>query len=181
MVSVGRRTLPQQHPKLTQVLVDFLSPSSFEELDTPDVALCCLGTTMRKAGSRKAFRNVDYSAVVGFAEAAHRKGARTFIHVSALSANPTSRVFYCAVKGQAEEAVARIRFESVYAFRPSMLEGEREESRPLERVGLAVMRALGPRLGKYQPTPVEALVKAMVAAAKDPAPGSHVVEADAIR
>jgi uncharacterized protein YbjT (DUF2867 family) len=123
---------------------------------------------------------VDYGAVLAFGQAAHAKGARTFIHVSALGANPSSRVFYNAVKGQVEEAIGHVGFVSVYALRPSMIDGEREESRLAERIGLPVMRALGPLLGKYRPTPVEAIASAMIAAAKTPKPGVHVVEADAI-
>ncbi|HTP49482.1 MAG TPA: oxidoreductase, partial [Anaeromyxobacteraceae bacterium] len=93
---------------------------------------------------------------------------------------PGSRIFYNLVKGEIEQAVARLAFTSVYAFRPSMLDGEREESRPGERVGLVVMRVLAPILGKYRPTPVEALAAAMIASAKAAAPGVHVVEADAM-
>jgi len=180
VVSAGRRTLSQEHPKLIQVLVDFQNSIAFDALDAPDVALCCLGTTMRKAGSREAFRKVDFGAVLAFAQAALGKGARAFVHVSALGANPGSRIFYSSVKGQIEEAVARLGYTSVYAFRPSMLDGVREERRLGERIGLAMMRAGGPLLGKYRPTSVEALAQAMMLAAKSPAPGSHVVEPDSM-
>jgi uncharacterized protein YbjT (DUF2867 family) len=180
VVSTGRRTLPQQHPKLTQAVVDFLDPAAFDALPGPDVAFCCLGTTLRKAGSREAFRAVDHDAVRAFAAAARRRGARTFVHVSALGADPRARIFYNRVKGEAEAAVARAGFESVYAFRPSILDGDRRERRLAERVGLVVMRAAGPVLGRYRPTPVEPLAAAMVAAAKAPVAGSHVVEAERI-
>ncbi len=180
IVSTGRRVLPLQHPKLTQALVDFSNPTTLEGLKAPEVAFCCLGTTMKKAGSREAFRAVDFGAVLAFAEAAHRKGARAFLHVSALGADPRSRVFYNSVKGQIEEAVVRVEFPSVYALRPSILDGKREESRPAERLALGFMRAVGPLLGKYRPTPVEAVAGVMVALAKAPAPGPHAVEAGAI-
>ncbi len=180
VVSVGRRTLPLQHPKLTQVLADFSSPSAFEALDEPDAGFGCLGTTIKKAGSRQAFREVDHHAVLVFAQAAKTRGARVFVHVSALGADPRSRVFYNSVKGEIERDVAQLGFPSVYALRPSILDGEREESRPAERLGLVVTRALGPLLGKYRPTPVEAVARVMVASAKAAAPGVHVVEAGAI-
>ena len=180
VVSAGRRRLALEHPKLTQALVEFASPAGLEALEPPQSAFCCLGTTIGKAGSREAFRAVDHDAVLAFARAAREKGARTFLHVSALGADPRSRVFYSSVKGQVEEAVARLGFESVYALRPSILDGEREESRLGERVGLIVARALAPVLGKYRPTPVEAVAGAMVALARAPAPGSHVVDAGEI-
>jgi uncharacterized protein YbjT (DUF2867 family) len=181
VVSTGRRLLPRQAPKLAQALVDFSSPAAFSALEGPEIAFCCLGTTLKKAGSREAFRAIDYGAVLGFAQAARRKGARVFLHVSALGADPRSRIFYSAVKGQIEEAVAGVGFASVYAMRPSFIEGEREERRLGERAALAVARVLGPLLGKYRPTPVEAIAGGMIALAKAPEPGAHVVEADAVR
>jgi len=180
VVSVGRRTLPLQHEKLRQVVADFSAPSAFETLDQPNAAFSCLGTTIKKAGSREAFRKVDHDAVLAFAQAARRKGARVFVHVSALGADPSSRVFYNSVKGEIERDLASLGFLSVYALRPSILDGEREESRPSERLGLLVTRALGPLLGKYRPTPVPAVVRVMIASAKAAAPGAHVIEADAI-
>jgi uncharacterized protein YbjT (DUF2867 family) len=181
VISVGRRTLPIDHPKLAQVLFDFSAPGTLQVLDPPDAAFCCLGTTIKKAGSRPAFRAVDHDAVVVFAQAARARGARTFLHVTALGANPRSAIFYNAVKGQVEEAVARVGLRSVYAFRPSLLDGERAETRPGERLGLAIGRVLGPVLGKYGPTTVVAVAEAMIAAAKDPRPGVHVVEPGSMR
>jgi uncharacterized protein YbjT (DUF2867 family) len=172
--------LALQHPKLTQVVVDFSSPPAFEALPPPDVAFACLGATIKKAGSREAFRNVDHDAVFLFAQAAKRKGARVFVHVSALGADPRSRIFYNSVKGEIERDVARLRFPSVYAMRPSILDGKREENRPAERLGLVMARALGPRLGKYRPTPVEAVARVMIASAKAAAPGAHVIGAGEI-
>ncbi len=176
VVAVGRRPLPIQRLKLRQATVDFADPASFEALDAPDVAFCCLGTTIKKAGSPDAFRAVDLDAVVNFARAARAKGAKAFVHVSSLGADARSGMLYNAVKGQAEDAVAALGFESVYALRPSILDGERAESRPLEKASLVVARALGPLLGKYRPTLVRSVAAEMVAAGKKQRPGVHVVE-----
>ncbi len=179
-VSVGRRVLPLADPKLTQVMIDFAARDAFDGLPAPDVAFSCLGTTIKKAGSQEAFRAVDYAAVLAFARAAHRAGARTFVHVSSIGADPRSRMFYSRVKGEIEAAVAGVGFASACALRPSILDGPRRESRPFERVGLAVTRALAPLLGKYRPTPVDRVAAAMVAAAKASRPGAHALEADVI-
>lgn len=181
VIAVGRRSLPLQQLKLRQATVDFAAPSELEGLDAPDAAFCCLGTTLQRAGSREAFRAVDHDAVVAFAKAARDKGARVFLHVSSLGADARSAVFYNAVKGQVEAAVAALGFTSVYALRPSILDGKREESRPMERAGLAVARALGPLLGKYRPTPAQAVAAALVASCKHAEPGAHVLEAKAIQ
>ena len=179
VVSIGRRAVPVEHPRLRQLIVDFSALALGAE-PVPDVVLSCLGTTIKKAGSRDAFRAVDRDAVVAFARAARGRGARVFVHVTAMGADPRSRVFYSAVKGEVEEMVARLGFESVYALRPAILDGERKERRPAERAMLAVARALGPLLGKYRPTPTGAVADAMIALGKAPRPGVHVVEAETI-
>jgi uncharacterized protein YbjT (DUF2867 family) len=181
VISVGRRALSIQDPKLIQVETDFATPSVFDALAAPSVAYCCLGTTIKKAGSREAFRKVDHDAVLVFAQGAKRKGAHAFIHVSSLGANIKSSTFYSAVKGETERDVGRVEFPSVYALRPSILDGDRGESRPGEYVGLLVGRALAPLLGKYRPTLVGTVVETMLALAKAPAPGVHVVEPDKMR
>jgi len=180
VVSFGRRTLPFEDPKLTQLTVDFSKPSTLTTEVAPAVAFSCLGTTMKKAGSRGAFRAVDHDAVLAFARAARSRGAHTFVHVTALGADPRSRVFYNAVKGDLEQDVAHLGFDSVYALRPSILGGQRPESRPVERAALLVLGALGPLLGKYRPTPAGAVAEAMLAVASAPRPGVHVVDAAAI-
>lgn len=181
VISVGRRALSIQDPKLIQVETDFATPSVFDALASPNVAFSCLGTTIKKAGSREAFRKVDHDAVLAFAQGAKRKGAHAFIHVSSLGANIKSSTFYSAVKGETERGVGRVGFPSVYALRPSILDGDRGESRPGEYVGLLVGRALAPLLGKYRPTLVGTVVETMLALAKAPAPGVHVVEPDKMR
>ena len=180
VVSVGRRTVAVESPKLTQVRVDFADAASFEALAPADVAFSCLGTTIKKAGSREAFRAVDHDAVLAFAKAARAKGAKALVHVSSLGADRSSRTFYASVKGEVEEDLAALGFESVFALRPSILDGERAESRPLERVGLAFARALGPVLGKYRPTEASAVARTMIAKARSMDPGAHVVDAGAI-
>lgn len=180
VVSVGRRTVPLEHPALVQVRTELLPEPQVGDAPAPDVAFCALGTTMASAGSREAFRRVDHDAVVAFARAARTRGARVLVHVTALGAHPRSRIFYNAVKGEVERSAAALGFVSAYALRPSILDGPRQGSRPGERVGLAVARALGPLLGKYRPTPAEAVARAMLALALAPEPGAHVVEADEI-
>lgn len=160
VVSVGRRELPRTHPALRQVVADF---ADLPSLPAADEAFCCLGTTIRKAGSQAAFRAVDHDAVVAFAAASRTAGASGFFHVSALGADPGSRIFYNRVKGEVERDVAAVGFPRCTALRPSMLDGERSESRPAERIGLVAMRAAGPLLGRYRPTPAVDVAAAMVA------------------
>ncbi len=180
VISVGRREVSQRHLKLTQAIVDFADPSTFSSLPAPDAAFSCLGTTIKKAGSKEAFRAVDFDAVLTFAKVAKSRGARAFLHVSSAGADSRSRMFYSAVKGEIEEALIDVRFDSLVGFRPSILDGDRGDDRPLEKLGLSVGRALGPLLGKYRPTPATAVAAAMVAAWKSGKRGVDNIEAGEI-
>lgn len=177
VVAVGRRKLSLEHPKLIQVLTEFTPPLHLGDIPPPDAAFCCLGTTIKKVGYVKAaFRMVDHDSVVAFAEAAKQKGARVFVHVTTLGADPHSRNFYSAVKGEVEESVAALDFSSTYALRPSILDGPRAEHRTGERIGLFMARRLGSLLGRYRPTPTALVARTMVALACSPERGSHTVE-----
>src|SRR5215472_13852146 len=98
VISLGRRTLPHEHPKLEQRIVEFdrLGAAGVEFPRATDV-FCCLGTTMKQAGSEAAFRQVDFTYVVSLASQALGAGARQFLLVSALGASPASRIFYSRV------------------------------------------------------------------------------------
>ncbi|WP_043430368.1 oxidoreductase [Cystobacter fuscus] len=174
--SLGRRALPRQHPKLVQHTVDFARLGG-EALPTAQDAFCCLGTTIKKAGSQEAFRAVDHDAVLAFAQAARAVGVQRFLVVTALGANARSRIFYNRVKGQVEEALASVGFESLVILQPSLLLGERPERRTGERAAAAVSRALAPLLRPLASRPIEArtVARAMVALAREAQLGVRVV------
>lgn len=94
-----------------------------------DSAICCLGTTLRQAGSKQAFYRVDHDLVLACAEHARAAGTSVFVLNSALGANPKSRSFYLRTKGKVESAVARMGFERVVLARPSLIDAEREDNR----------------------------------------------------
>lgn len=141
VVSVSRRSLGRTDAKLREIVLDF---SLIENTDLPvsDCAYCCLGTTIKVAGSKEAFYKVDHDYVLKFASAAKAAGAKTFVIVSATGADPKSRVFYNRVKGQTESDLARLGFESLIVLQPSLLLGERKESRPFEQLFVKLSPAL---------------------------------------
>lgn len=173
--SLGRRPVSKQHPKLTQRTVDFARLEA-EALPASDDAFCGLGTTIKKAGSQEAFRAVDHDAVLAFAKAARKAGARRFLVVTALGADPRSRIFYNQVKGEVEEALRGVGFETLVILRPSLLLGERAESRPGERAAIVVSKALGPLLRPFGGRPIEArtVARAMLSLARDTPSGVRV-------
>lgn len=124
-----------------------LSSTQLGPADIPkgtDVAFCALGTTMRKAGSKEAFRAVDHDMVLRYATACRDAGVKAFHAVSTAGANPHSRIFYSRVKGETEDGLKALGFDSLGLYRPSLLMGERRERRPGERAAIAVARTLSP-------------------------------------
>jgi uncharacterized protein YbjT (DUF2867 family) len=177
----SRRPLSVAHPKLTVELVDFDgAPSSGVRIDE---IFCCLGTTIRTAGSQQAFRKVDHDYPVALAKFGKAAGARAFIMVSALGANPRSSVFYSRVKGEAETDIATLGLPRAVFLRPSILLGPRQEKRPGERFGILAGRLIAPllagRLAKYRPIQAQDVAAAMVHAANDETI-SGAVESDRI-
>lgn len=133
----------------------------------PDVAICCLGTTMKTAGSKEGFRAVDHDLVLSFATAARAAGAQQFIAVSSVGAAASSSNFYLKTKGEAEDTVGAIDFERVDFLRPGLLTGgERPESRPGESLAmlfspLTDLLLWGP-LSPYRSTPSAKVAQAIV-------------------
>lgn len=174
VVSIGRRETDVRHDKLEQVVTTL---AEIPDLPAVDDVFSALGTTIKKAGSQEAFSAIDHDAVVAVAEAAKEAGAQSILHVTAMGANARSRVFYNRVKGQTERDVASVGIPSTVAFRPSIIDGDRPESRPGEQVGLVVMRALAPVLGRFRPTRAEDVALAMLHLAKVPPVGTSTVSA----
>ena len=176
-----RKATLQAHPKLSEHVIDF---ESLGKLPKADDAFCCLGTTIKKAGSQAAFRKVDFDYVINFAAAAKAAGAKRFLVVSALGANAKSSVFYNRVKGEMENALKAMNFESLHIFRPSFLLGERAEARVGERLGIAVFSALAPLMigpaRKIRPVEAKVVARAMVLAANGGVLGVEVIESDEI-
>jgi len=168
VVAVARRPLDVAHPKLVQVTTEFAALRTLERPLRGDDAFCCLGTTIKKAGSREAFRAVDQGAVLAFAWAAQQGGARRFFHVSSMGADAASRFFYPRVKGETDHALGVMGFDTLGIFRPSLLLGPRREYRLGERlsaVGLALAEPfLIGRWRKFRAIPAEVVARAMLRA-----------------
>ena len=178
-----RRPLDVHHPKLQQREVNFENLPELPDFVGADV-FCALGTTMRQAGSRQAFRKVDYDAELAYATVTARGGANQFLLVSSVGATAYSSTFYLQVKGELEDAVKTLPFGSTHVFRPSFLIGDRHSGRPAERVGSAVAKALDfafvGRFKKYSAVDANDLAAAMLAVARKAEPGVHVYEFEQI-
>jgi uncharacterized protein YbjT (DUF2867 family) len=143
IIILVRKPLSIRHPKLIQQLVDF---ENLNDLSLPvaiDEAYCTLGTTIKKAGSKQAFRKVDLEYVLALGRFCGSKGIHKYLVVSAMGANPNSGIFYNRVKGEMEVQLQKIGIPGLYIFRPSLLLGKREEHRAGERMAQVIMKALG--------------------------------------
>ncbi|HEY0886545.1 MAG TPA: nucleoside-diphosphate sugar epimerase [Ramlibacter sp.] len=169
--ALGRRDLPLRQAALIQHRADFAALPALPRVDEAYVAL---GTTIRVAGSRAAFRAVDHDAVVAVAKAARAAGATRLGVVSAMGADARSRVFYNRVKGEMEQAVGALGFGTLVIARPSLLVGDRaalgQPVRSGEEIGLKASRWLAPLIpANYRPIAAAAVARALVRAVRETA------------
>ncbi|MDN5216589.1 NAD-dependent epimerase/dehydratase family protein [Fulvivirgaceae bacterium BMA12] len=169
--------------KVKNLIIDFdnLNAVSFSKID--DV-YCCLGTTMKAAGSREAFYKVDFTYPVTLAKMAADSGARKYLVVTAMGADKNSRFYYNRVKGAVEEALKEIGFSALFILQPSLLLGARTESRPGERFAQLLARSLsflffGP-FKKYKAIEGIKVAQALALLGKTGSPGVKVVTSNEI-
>lgn len=165
------------HPHLENPVGDLatLLPTLSGEVDT---AFCCLGTTIKQAGSQEAFRAVDHDLVLAFARRARELGARHLVVISALGANLQSSVFYNRVKGETEEALKAMGWPQLTIARPSLLLGTRHDFRLGERLAAPLLRWLP---GKYRGIDACALARALWRLALEEQDGIRVIESSDLR
>lgn len=185
VITLGRKKIELQNPKLIQHVVDFDNLEEHTNLFQARDVFCCLGTTIKTAGSQEAFRKVDFTYAVEAARIASQNGAEQFLIVTSSGANSKSFVFYNRVKGETEEAIKNFSFKSIQIFRPSLLLGERKEYRQGERISEKFLKAfkflLVGGLRKYRAIQASEVAQAMVRMAKAVPQGVHVYESDRIK
>jgi uncharacterized protein YbjT (DUF2867 family) len=198
---VGRNALAQAlaRPAITQVIAPTRKPLATKDklmnpvapnLELllpgvaswkPDVAICATGTTIKKAGSKEAFRSFDHDLPLSFARLAHQAGAQDFALVSAIGASVDSSFFYARVKGELERDVREIGFRSLTILRPSIIEGERDEVRLAESLVLKLSHFLAPVLPKrFHVNPAPKIAQVLVDAVVTAEPGCHFRYSDSL-
>ena len=181
VVALTRRPLEQRHLRLENHVVDFDALPTDASWWKVNAVICTLGTTMRQAGSRTAFRKVDHDYVLAVAQSARAYGTTVFAHTSSLGAKVNSGNFYLGTKGETERDLAAAGFTSLTFVRPSLIGGKREERRWAETLGLKGLAILAPLLPqRYRIAPAERIAANLLAAAKAAHPGVRVVESETI-
>lgn len=168
------------HPKLELCRVDFEQLEQHAAQTRVHDIFCCLGTTIKQAGSQAAFRKVDFEYPHRIARLAVQNAAEQFLLVSALGANAASSLFYNRVKGEVEAALTALPFRALHIFRPALLLGARQTVRLGEKIGEYAFKVTTPLwqgpLRKYRPIAAEVVATAMVYLAKQQRQGCHVHE-----
>jgi uncharacterized protein YbjT (DUF2867 family) len=180
-----RRKIELTDPKLEQYIIDFDHVEKIADKISGDVVFCAIGTTIKTAGSQKEFAKVDYTYVLNFADAAKRNLVPRFVVVSSMGVKESGENFYLTVKRDMENALKRVKFPSLIIVRPSMLLGNRKESRPAETIGKILMKALGflfiGKLKKYKAIEARKVARAMIALSKTEVEGVSVFESDRLQ
>jgi uncharacterized protein YbjT (DUF2867 family) len=186
ILALVRKPIIKTHRKLKTVITKFDDNLEHElsNIQAQDV-YCCLGSTIKKAGSQEAFKAVDYTLVVTVAELMRKQGAEQFIVISAMGADKDSKVFYNRVKGEMEQALRELGYPCLRILKPSLLLGPRQEFRLGEKIGVLLTPVLKPfmlgSLKKYSPIAAKKVAEFMVNVAhEEPVSGVYVYESDLI-
>tara|TARA_R110000751_G_scaffold77795_1_gene156798 strand:- start:72 stop:728 length:657 start_codon:yes stop_codon:yes gene_type:complete len=165
LISFHRRKSGIVHPKLEEHIVDLFELEKYAEQFKGDVVFCCIGTTQAKTDDKETYKKIDYGIPVAAAKLSAYNNIPKFIAISALGANPSSSVFYNKTKGEMERDVLKQNVNETYFLQPSLLAGDREEQRTLEKLAIGAFKVLNPLLigplKKYQSIKPEPIVATM--------------------
>jgi uncharacterized protein YbjT (DUF2867 family) len=179
---LSRKPIKIKDKKIIEYIFDYNNEKSYKKLPMVDDVFCCLGTTIKKAGSREEFSKVDYSYTINTAKYSADKGAQRIFLISSLGADSKSKIFYSRVKGLTEEAIQKLSYKKVFIFRPSLLLGNRKEFRAGEHIGSFIMKAVTPLmigpLAAYRAIQSETVACAMVISAERNLPGGIYLSAE---
>lgn len=174
----SRSSVERNNPKIEEHLIDLFEIEKVSENFTADEVYCCVGTTKSKTPDEDTYRKVDYGIPVSAAKIAKKNNIKTFLVISALGADPGSKLFYNRTKGEMERDVLKQGIPKTYIFQPSLIAGERDEKRLMEEVAKKAMKVgnyllQGP-LKKYRSIHPEAIAKAMIYVANYPYSASRI-------
>ncbi|MFC6095300.1 oxidoreductase [Flavobacterium qiangtangense] len=182
VIAIGRKSTGIKNPKLEEVI---LIDNQLTSKVVADAFICCLGTTIKKAGSKEAFKEVDFELPVYLAKNLYENGCKISAVISAMGADENSVFFYNQVKGKMEIAMQNIGFESLSIFRPSIIDGKRKEKRFGEKVGLAIIKIISPlfvgSLKNYRPIHAKIIGRAIMAVTLIKKPGITIYLSDEIK
>jgi uncharacterized protein YbjT (DUF2867 family) len=182
VTAISRKPLSVTSPKLINLVCELHDLSNHRDQLKVDDVFCCLGTTIKKAKTKEAFRAVDLDAPLQLAKITKEAGARKFLLVSSLGANKSSGIFYNQVKGEVEGAIQKVGFNSCHILRPSLLLGSRKEERTGEDAAKLFYKVFGFLVPKrYEAIESMQVAKAMLHLASTEQSGAFIYESNQIK
>lgn len=182
VILLNRRASEYKHLKLEEKIIDFEKPD-LENISVDDV-FCAIGTTIKKAGSKEAQYRIDCEYPAHLASLLKTKGSKQFVLVSSIGANSASSNFYLKTKGQLEDKLNALNFDSCIVLRPSFIMGERKEFRLGEKVALIVLKLVTPLmlggLKKYRGINASDIAAKMISSANLNQIGFQIIESNMI-
>jgi uncharacterized protein YbjT (DUF2867 family) len=180
-----RKELAIKDSKLTQIIFNYENEQEYQNLPSADVIFCCLGTTIKKAGSKESFKKVDLEYPAKLAKACSEKGYKKLLLITAVGADKHSGFFYNQVKGEVEEKIKTYPFESVFICRPSILLGDRTDLRIGEEIGKFFAKfssaLIFGSLKKYKAIEASSVSNAMLVLSNGDETGIHIIESDKLQ
>ena len=180
----SRKKTENTSSKVIEIVGNLLTLENFKEDFNADEVFVCIGTTAKKTPDKIMYKNIDFGIPASASKLAKENHIPTFIVVSAMGANAKSSVFYNKTKGEMGQAVLSEKIKHTYILRPSIIGGNRNENRPMEKIGIAIFKLLQPlmvgKLKKYRIIEAENISKAMIYLANEK-PGLQIIESDKIQ
>jgi uncharacterized protein YbjT (DUF2867 family) len=165
VLALVRKELPVKHKRLVQLVIDFEKLDEYSKAITGHAVFCCLGSTKKKTPDLSVYRKIDHDYPLQLAQLAKQNGVGQYHLVSSLGADSTSSAYYTKMKGETEDDIQKVGIKSLHIYRPSILTGDRNEYRPMERLATALMKVIDPLLigswKKYRSIPAETVAMAM--------------------
>jgi len=181
----SRKALQQDNPKVFEKTGNLLELANFSTDFTGDEVYCCIGTTTKKTPDKDLYRNIDFGIPVAAVKLAKQNKIATFLVVSAMGANANSGIFYNKTKGEMEQAVLDEKIANTFILRPSLIGGERKESRLFEKLGVVVFKIIQPlflgKFKKYKIIEAEHIAQAMINLANNKLTDKQIIQSDAIK
>ncbi|HEA31028.1 MAG TPA: NAD-dependent epimerase/dehydratase family protein [Leeuwenhoekiella sp.] len=171
IISFHRRKSGLKHPKLTEHVVDLFELKNEKSRFKADVVFCCIGTTQAKTKDKETYKAIDYGIPLQAAQLCSANGISTFIVISAMGADASSRIFYSRIKGEMQRDILKLSISAIYFMQPALLAGKRDESRTAERLAIGLFKIINPLLvgplRKYQSIKPVKIAKTMRFVAKN--------------
>jgi uncharacterized protein YbjT (DUF2867 family) len=182
VITLSRKPLSLQHKKLRNIIINFDQLAEVSPSLAADDIYCCLGTTMKQAGSKEAFMKVDHDYPLALAKLTKALSAKQYLLVSAIGANKDSSIFYNKVKGEVEEDISSVGFNAFHIFRPSLLMGPRSDKRPGEEAAKFLDKYFGFLIpSKYKGIDSKKVANAMLHFAGLEQSGVHIHESKSLQ